>query len=82
MEKNIIQRVCSRQLWLAFLCMPTLMQAATDPTYDFILKHRNLIMPVWDKQFSYKEIESQHAPIGPYLGNGYIETILPTNIFK
>ena len=45
--------------------MPTLMQAATDPAYDFILKHRNLFMP-----------------IGPYLGNGYIETILPTNIFK
>lgn len=79
MEKNIIQRVCSRQLWLAFLCMPTLMQAATDPAYDFILKHRNLITPVWDKPFSYKEIESQHAPIGPYLGNGDIGAVAYTS---
>lgn len=44
----------------------------------FFLSKKNLMTAVWNSPFSYESIRTNHAPIGPYIGNGDVGVISHT----
>lgn len=45
----------------------------------YFAQKRNLLTAVWNKPFSYSSIKSNHAPLGPYMGNGDVGVVAFTS---
>lgn len=45
----------------------------------FFAQKRKLLTATWNVPFSYKSIKSNHAPLGPYMGNGDIGIVCSTS---
>lgn len=45
----------------------------------FFVSKKELLTARWNKPFSYTEVRSKHAPLGPYLGNGDVGVIAFTS---
>lgn len=50
----------------------------SDADNQFFLSKKNLMTAVWNAPFSYESIRSNHAPIGPYIGNGDVGVVCHT----
>lgn len=88
MINNLIDRIWCQKLRMLFLGCFTLsvpVMAHTDtpiPTDDadaiFFERKKALLTAIWDKPFGYDEIKSNHAPLGPYMGNGDVGIVCYT----
>ncbi|WP_316790411.1 glycosyl hydrolase family 95 catalytic domain-containing protein [Pedobacter frigoris] len=45
----------------------------------FLQKKKNLLTATWDTPFGYSSVKSNHAPIGPYMGNGDVGVVCHTS---
>lgn len=45
----------------------------------FFAQKKGLLTATWKKPFSYNSIKSNHAPLGPYLGNGDVGVVAFTS---
>ena len=50
-----------------------------DADIAYFREKKEMLTAVWNTPFSYKEIESRHAPKGPFLGNGNVGIVTYTS---
>lgn len=70
------KKICG--LLLAILTATSIIDHVRAAAPDYLEAYRTLLTPVWTQPFSYAEVRSNHAPGGPFLGNGEVGVVAHT----
>ena len=74
--RSLITTVVMMTIVLLTSCsLPKDVQNADDAYFS---ARRHLLTAVWDKPFSCQEVRTNHAPLGPFLGNGDVGCLAAT----
>lgn len=85
MERNSIGSSAWRTFCVGIIMLFSVTQLVNgksrkiDADIAYFREKKEMLTAVWNTPFSYKEIESRHAPKGPFLGNGNVGIVTYTS---